>query len=125
MLNIDQTLLRRIFLNLISNAIKFTEKGAITIAHRDTTLYHEFSIQDTGLGIQEDNQKVIFEKFHQVDYSSRRQYDGIGLGLSIVKQLVELHNGKVWVKSKYTKGSTFYFTLSKNKTSIPEKIESN
>ena len=93
------------------------EKGNIDIncvEHEDTV---EFSVKDTGIGIKASELEVIFEKFHQIDYSSTREYEGIGLGLSIVKQLVELHNGKVSVESTFGEGATFYFTIEKKKLS--------
>ena len=111
----DERKIRRILINLISNSIKFTEKGNIDIncvEHEDTV---EFSVKDTGIGIKASELEVIFEKFHQIDYSSTREYEGIGLGLSIVKQLVELHNGTVSVESTFGEGATFYFTIEKKK----------
>ncbi|MFT5170578.1 MAG: PAS domain S-box-containing protein [Candidatus Marinamargulisbacteria bacterium] len=109
----DSGKLRRILLNLISNAIKFTDKGIITISCKENKHDVEFSIADTGIGLLEEEKESIFEKFRQVDYSSTRQYDGIGLGLSIVKQLVEMHKGKIWVDSEYGKGTTFKFSIKK------------
>jgi len=110
----DSTKLRRVLVNLISNAMKFTEDGHIRL---DCTLEEErvvFSVTDTGIGIKEDETAVIFEKFRQVDYSSTRQFEGIGLGLSIVKQLVEMHGGEVWVDSVYGRGTSFYFSIPKS-----------
>ena len=107
----DPTKLRRILVNLFSNAIKFTQEGFVKVSciAKDTGVL--FAIEDTGIGLREEEKEVIFEKFRQIDYSSRREYDGIGLGLSIVRQLVEMHNGKIWVDSTYGKGSVFYFTI--------------
>jgi PAS domain S-box-containing protein len=109
----DPTKLRRIFINLISNAIKFTEKGTIAISVKNKKNHVSFSVKDTGIGLREEEKDVIFEKFRQIDYSSRREYEGIGLGLSIVKQLVEMHHGSITVESTYEKGSTFTFTIQK------------
>ena len=75
----------------------------------------EFCIADTGIGLKENQQEVIFEKFRQIDYSSTREFEGIGLGLSIVKELVELHEGSVRVESNYGQGSSFYFTIKKKR----------
>ena len=110
----DSLKLKGIFINLISNAIKFTDSGSVELDVVDKDDLLEFSVKDTGIGLNEDEKEVIFEKFRQVDYSSTRQYEGIGLGLSLVKQLIELHDGKIWVESEYEKGSTFYFTISKS-----------
>lgn len=107
----DPTKLRRVLVNLLSNAIKFTQEGYVkascTIQENGVLFY----IEDSGIGLREEEKEVIFEKFRQIDYSSKREYDGIGLGLSIVRQLVEMHNGKIWVESTYGKGSTFFFTI--------------
>lgn len=107
----DPTKLRRILVNLLSNAIKFTQEGHVkaTCTIKDKGVL--FCIEDTGIGLRGEEKEVIFEKFRQIDYSSKREYDGIGLGLSIVRQLVEMHNGKIWVESTYGKGSTFFFTI--------------
>ena len=107
----DKGKLRRIFLNIISNAIKFTTEGHITIICKKTEHDVKISITDTGIGIRDSEKEIIFEKFRQIDYSSRREYDGIGLGLSIVKELVEIHNGHIEIDSSYGKGSTFTVCL--------------
>ena len=109
----DGSKLRRILVNLISNALKFTQVGYIRLDCVDDAHEIIFSVTDTGIGLREDETEVIFEKFRQIDYSSTRKYEGIGLGLSIVKQLVEMHGGRVWVVSVFGKGSTFYFSLPK------------
>lgn len=110
----DHAKLRRVFINLISNAIKFTQEGHVKVSCSDEGSHCAFAIEDTGIGLREEEKEVIFEKFRQIDYSSTREYEGIGLGLSIVKQLVEMHNGEITVDSEYTKGSTFTFTIQKN-----------
>jgi len=109
----DFSKFRRILANLVSNAIKFTSEGEITLGCKMNGDMVQFSVKDTGIGLQDHEKDIIFEKFRQVDYSDSRQYEGIGLGLSIVKELVELHHGKVWVDSEYEKGSTFYFEIPK------------
>ena len=109
----DSAKLRRIILNLVSNAIKFTQEGSITITCTPSEKEIKFDIIDTGIGIREEEQDVIFEKFRQVDYSSTRKYEGIGLGLSIVKQLVEMHKGSISVESTYGEGSIFSFTIER------------
>jgi signal transduction histidine kinase len=107
----DRERVREILSNLVSNAIKFTEKGSVTIEavkQADSILV---SIMDTGIGVPQDKISNLFKKFYQVDSSLGRKYGGTGLGLSITKQLVELQGGKIGVESIEGKGSTFYFTL--------------
>ena len=112
----DETKLRRILVNLITNAIKFTEEGEISIECNAHESYVEFKVRDTGIGLKKQEQEIIFEKFLQIDHSSTREYEGIGLGLSIVKELVELHNGRIYVESEFGFGSTFVFTLEKKES---------
>jgi PAS domain S-box-containing protein len=109
----DSFRLRQIMLNLVSNAIKFTEQGTVTIRlSKDEDLNRvRVSVIDTGVGISEDNLGVIFERFSQVDNSSTRRVGGTGLGLTITRQLVEMHGGTIEVSSKLGEGSTFSFTL--------------
>lgn len=112
----DPLRLKQILLNLISNAIKFTDQGSI---HLEINLYDknsqiqtlEFHIIDTGIGINSDTQHKIFENFTQADSKTSRVYGGTGLGLSICKQLVELQQGKIWVESTLGKGSSFIFQI--------------
>lgn len=107
----DEMRIREIFTNLLGNAIKFTEKGHILIeAHKEGNLIRA-KVKDTGVGIPEEKQRHLFEKFYQADNSATRKYDGTGLGLSISKQLVEMHGGKITCKSVKGKGTTFSFTL--------------
>ncbi|GFF59163.1 hybrid signal transduction histidine kinase J [Aspergillus udagawae] len=114
----DPFRLRQIILNLVGNAIKFTDHGEVklTIHKSDreqcaTNEYaFEFSVSDTGIGIKEDKLDLIFDTFQQADGSTTRRFGGTGLGLSISKRLVNLMGGDVWVTSEYGHGSTFYFT---------------
>ncbi len=115
----DPNRLRQIIVNLAGNAIKFTEKGEIIIgAEIDTSRSSEhsslihFYVKDTGIGIPEEKLARIFDSFSQVDASTTRKYGGTGLGLSISRKLIEMMDGKIWVESKYGKGSTFHFTVS-------------
>jgi len=112
----DPGRIRQILVNLIGNAIKFTEKGHVLISvesehQTEVSSRLRFSIEDTGIGIPDDNKEYIFEKFTQMDASTTRKYGGTGLGLAISKQLVELMGGTVGVFSRPGEGSTFWFTL--------------
>lgn len=107
----DGTRVREILNNLISNAIKFTEKGSIKVHIERKGGFVLASVADTGIGIPADKIGNIFQKFYQVDGSLSRRYGGTGLGLSITKQMVESHGGKISVESVLGKGSVFSFTL--------------
>ena len=119
----DPVRLHQIILNLISNAVKFTTKGKITIgvhlvSEDDKQANVEFAITDTGIGIAEDKIDQIFEYFHQATSDTSRLYGGTGLGLAIVKQLIEPQGGTISVKSKINEGSTFSFVLPFQKTKL-------
>lgn len=112
----DPVRLRQIITNLLTNAIKFTEDGDITIGVQSKSSDGDgvrllFSISDTGVGIPKDRISGLFKPFVQVDSSTSRKHGGTGLGLSICKQLVELMNGEIWVESEDGKGSTFSFEI--------------
>ncbi|MEP7374962.1 MAG: ATP-binding protein [Chitinophagaceae bacterium] len=117
----DPVRLHQIILNLISNAVKFTTKGRITVSVRllteeEENVTIEFAVKDTGIGITESKMENIFENFQQATSDTARLYGGTGLGLAIVKQLVEAQDGSISVKSKIDEGSTFSFVLSFQKT---------
>ena len=124
----DPYRLRQILINLINNAIKFTNNGTITIVcktkyqdEKQTSVY--FSISDTGIGIPKEKIDLLFKSFTQVDSSLNRKYSGTGLGLSISKHLVHMMNGKIGVESEEGKGSTFWFTCLLDKQ--PEGAEND
>jgi PAS domain S-box-containing protein len=117
----DETRLRQILLNLVNNAVKFTERGEVvlTVAAKEQRSGNgspgsyelHFVVRDTGIGIPADRMDRIFESFSQVDASTTRRYGGTGLGLAISKRLVELMDGTMWVESEVGRGSTFHFTI--------------
>lgn len=124
----DPVRLHQIILNLVSNAVKFTQKGKITVSLKmleedEDKVKIEFAISDTGIGIPESKINNIFENFQQATSDTSRIYGGTGLGLAIVKQLVEPQGGNIEVKSKEGEGSTFSFTLSFHKTKWDSKLE--
>ncbi|MCA9899469.1 MAG: GAF domain-containing protein [Anaerolineales bacterium] len=107
----DRTRLRQIMWNIVGNAIKFTEKGGVTITLQPKSSYLLCSVRDTGIGIKEEHIDVVFEQFRQIDGGLNRAAGGTGLGMPITKKLVELHGGDIWIESVYGQGSTFFFTL--------------
>ncbi|MBF0602904.1 MAG: CHASE domain-containing protein [Nitrospirae bacterium] len=108
----DPQRIQQVLINLLSNAIKFTQKGKITIAVTKTGQSSlRFSVSDTGIGIPEDRQKIIFEPFKQADTSTTRRFGGTGLGLSICQKLVERMGGKIWVVSRQGQGSVFHVEI--------------
>jgi PAS domain S-box-containing protein len=112
----DPTRLSQILINLLNNAVKFTEKGGVSISVSSTRFekgVHEihFAVKDTGIGIPEDKMPRLFQSFSQIDASTARKYGGTGLGLAISKRLAEMMQGKMWVESEVGKGSVFHFTI--------------
>lgn len=117
----DPNRLRQIILNLVSNAIKFTQYGEVVLTCRrydaettddDQTVRLHFSVRDTGVGIDTDKISLIFEAFTQADSSTTRKYGGVGLGLNICSKLVNMMGGRIWVESEPGLGSVFHFTCS-------------
>jgi len=127
----DAGRLRQILVNLVGNAIKFTEQGEVVVdiqpvAVEDVTSLDQetitlcFTVRDTGIGIPPDKQQMILEPFMQADGSTTRMYGGTGLGLAIAKQLVELMEGRLWIESEIDRGSMFGFTIRFQVCHVPE-----
>ncbi len=114
-LNVDRGKIAQILMNLLGNAVKFTEKGSVElhVTLMDNKLL-KFDVMDSGIGISEEDQKIIFEEFRQIDGTNTRKYNGTGLGLSICKKIADLLEGDLTVQSKLGKGSVFSFTLPIN-----------
>ena len=125
----DVSRLRQILVNLLNNAVKFTDKGEVVISvagRRVEGGSHElhFAVKDTGIGIPEDKMGHLFQSFSQIDTSTTRKYDGTGLGLAICKRLVETMGGRIWAESEFNKGSTFHFTITAKDTHLkPFSVE--
>ena len=107
----DERRLTQVLMNLVSNAIKFTEAGAVAIRAKVEDGSFVVAVSDTGVGIAPEDRERVFEEFQQVDSSSTRRKGGTGLGLAIARRIVELHGGRIWVESTPGQGSTFAFTL--------------
>ena len=124
----DPNRLRQILLNLLSNAIRFTERGEIAVRlDLETKLDREyvlhFSVSDTGIGIPPDKLDSVFDRFSQVDSSTTRKYGGTGLGLAISAQLTKAMGGRLWAESTLGKGSTFHFTARVRSTECAESVD--
>ena len=119
----DPTRLRQVIVNLLGNAVKFTQSGGVVLRLDplkidDEELVVQFTIEDTGIGIPEDRVASLFESFSQVDASTTRKYGGTGLGLAISRNLAELMGGSMWVESEMGKGSKFHFTIKLSKAAF-------
>ncbi|HKL67027.1 MAG TPA: ATP-binding protein, partial [Bacteroidales bacterium] len=118
----DRYKLEQLLSNLLTNAAKYTPEGEINYGYSTTGRDITFFVKDSGIGIPEDKQAIIFEKFRQIDDSYTRKQDGIGLGLAICKEIAKILGGELWLESEKGKGSVFYFTLP---GAVAERPESN
>jgi len=118
LLDIDQTRIRQVLLNLLNNAHRFTEVGNVTLTAKQVNNDILVQVQDTGPGISEKDAAAIFTEFYQVDYSLSRSHGGAGLGLAICQRFVDAHDGRIWVESEADVGSTFSFTLPIDMTKV-------
>jgi signal transduction histidine kinase len=116
----DEQRLTQVLLNLVGNAIKFTDAGEVRIAATTANGHFAVSVADTGPGIPQEHQARIFEHFHQVDCSLTKAKGGTGLGLAIAKEIVEMHGGHIWVESTLGQGSTFHLELPVRATAVPD-----
>jgi len=107
----DKKKIFQVLLNLVNNAIKFTEQGEIRIECEADEANMKVNVSDTGIGIKKENMNHLFESFRQIDGTAQRRYQGAGLGLYLCKKLVTLMGGRIWAESEYGKGSKFTFTL--------------
>ena len=108
----DQRKIKQVLLNLLSNAVKFTpEGGRIEVRGQRVDSQAEISVADTGIGIAADDLEAVFEEFRQVGTDYTKKHEGTGLGLTLSRKFVELHGGRIWVKSQPGQGSTFTFTI--------------
>lgn len=103
----------QVLTNLVNNAIKFTEKGSITITTSQRDNIIQVSVRDTGGGIKKEDIPKLFQQFAQLGKSIEKKTGGTGLGLAISKEIIREHRGKIWVESEFGKGSIFYFTIPK------------
>lgn len=126
-INGDVTRLKQILINLLNNAVKFTEKGEVFLSVSGKQLEEnnyeiQFAVKDTGIGIPENRMYRLFHAFNQVDASTTRTHGGTGLGLAISKKLAEMMGGKMWLQSKVDEGSTFFFTIHTEPAPSKSKI---
>jgi two-component system phosphate regulon sensor histidine kinase PhoR len=109
----DKDKLKQVFVNLLQNAIKYTDEGSIEVLLNEEKKFLNIAIKDTGIGIPQEDLNRVFERFYRVDKARSRAVGGTGLGLAIVKHIIEAHNSKIVVASKPGEGSTFSFKLKK------------
>ena len=116
---VDRDMWEKIVLNLISNAFKFTLAGGVTVRLRAVANQLELRVEDTGLGIPEEQQSKVFDRFHRVEGVRGRTHEGTGIGLALVQELARLHGGSIRVESTIGKGSTFVVSIPKGRAHLP------
>lgn len=119
----DEFRLKQVFNNLIDNSIKFTEDGKIAIGYKANTSSIDFFVQDTGIGLSEEQQNHIFNRFTKIEDDKRKLYRGAGLGLAVSKNIINLLNGEIWIESKLSEGASFYFSIPFHKEEMTNKTE--
>ena len=118
-LSLDPSHFERVFINLVSNAIKFTpEEGTISISAALNDDVVTVGVSDTGIGISEQDIKRLFDEFYRVENKINQNVKGTGLGLALAKNIIEAHKGRIWITSEIGKRTTFHFTIPVNKTNI-------
>jgi PAS domain S-box-containing protein len=123
---VDREMWEKIVLNLISNAFKFTLSGGITVRLQDIADRIELCVEDTGIGIPDDQQTKVFERFHRLEGVPGRTHEGTGIGLALVQELVKLHKGFIRVESTLGKGSKFIVSIPKARAHLPaDRLGSN
>src|SRR5580698_8134778 len=123
---VDRDMWEKIVLNLLSNALKFTFEGEVDLTLKPVDGAVELRVRDTGVGIPEEHRERMFERFHRIEGAARRTYEGTGIGLALVQELVKLHGGNVRVESAVGSGSTFTVTIPRGKEHLPaERIEAS
>ena len=119
---IDKEMYEKIIFNLLSNAFKFTLHGAISVSLKKRDKYVELYVQDTGIGIKSENLPHIFERFYKVEDTQGRSYEGTGIGLALVQELVKLHHGSIQVSSQVNEGTTFIVTFQLGTAHFPSEV---
>ncbi len=119
---VDRDMWEKIVLNLLSNAFKFTFAGSITVQLQPVDNFVEFSVSDTGVGIPEAELPRLFERFHRVSETRSRTYEGSGIGLALVQELVKLHSGIIRVISQVDQGTTFTIAIPFGTVHLPQDL---
>jgi CheY-like chemotaxis protein len=120
----DSTRIYQVFVNLLNNALKFTEEGSVKFGFKQKESEIEFYVKDTGIGIEEEDKDKVFKYFHKINPETKIEHGGLGIGLTISKHIVELMGGEMYLESEYGKGTTFYFSLPKEQH-LANDIENN
>ena len=121
---VDRDMWEKVVSNLLSNAFKFTFEGAVTVTLTPVDGAAELRVRDTGVGIPEDQRTRVFERFHRIEGTQARTYEGTGIGLALVQELIKLHGGHVRVESTVGQGSTFIVTIPLGTAHLPaERIQ--